>query len=79
MFEPLLRIPTGQRVTRYLVRQGTKGWMIWDRERKGPGFVSTGELTGFKSEEHARSALHHYLATGELVEPNRDAMKQNPG
>lgn len=25
--------------SRFLVRQGTKGWMIYDRQRKGPAIV----------------------------------------
>jgi hypothetical protein len=66
---PKIKGPT----TRYLVRQGWVGWMIWDRERKGPAFVSTGQLTNFKSEAQARSALELCLASGALVEPNRDA------
>jgi hypothetical protein len=26
---------------RYLVREGCKGWMVYDRERKGPAMVGT--------------------------------------
>jgi len=26
---------------RFLVRQGSKGWMVYDRERKGPALVGT--------------------------------------
>ena len=26
---------------RFIVRQGTKGWMVWDRKRKGPALIGT--------------------------------------
>ena len=26
---------------RFLVRQGSKGWMVYDRQRKGPALVGT--------------------------------------
>jgi hypothetical protein len=26
---------------RYLVREGCKGWMVYDRQRKGPALVGT--------------------------------------
>jgi hypothetical protein len=57
-------------MTRYLVRQGTNGWMIWDRKAKGPAIVLTRELTEFESGVQARSALEYYLAIGALVEPH---------
>jgi len=28
-------------VSRFLVRQGSKGWFVHDRERKGPALVGT--------------------------------------
>ena len=27
--------------SRFLVRQGCKGWMVYDRQRKGPALVGT--------------------------------------
>ena len=27
--------------TRFLVRQGYKGWMVYDRQRKGPALIGT--------------------------------------
>jgi hypothetical protein len=60
----------GASMTRYLVRQGTKGWMIWDRKTKGPAIALARELTEFESGVQARSALEYYLATGALVEPH---------
>ena len=27
--------------SRYLVREGCKGWMVYDRQRKGPALVGT--------------------------------------
>jgi hypothetical protein len=60
-------------MTRYLVRRGTKGWMIWDRQAKGPAVVSERLLLiDLESEAQARRALEFYLAKGALVEPNRD-------
>lgn len=28
-------------VSRFLVRQGSKGWFVYDRERKGPALIGT--------------------------------------
>ena len=27
--------------SRFLVRQGTKGWMVYDRQRRGPAMIGT--------------------------------------
>ena len=27
--------------SRFLVRQGTKGWMVYDRQRRGPALIGT--------------------------------------
>ena len=36
---------------RFLVRQGCKGWMVYDRERKGPALVGTNPQAGLTKEE----------------------------
>jgi hypothetical protein len=43
---------------RFLVRQGSKGWMVYDRQRKGPALVGTNpavNLTKEKAERIQRS------------------------
>jgi len=39
---------------RYLVRRGTKGWMVWDRDRREPARVEDGRPVVELSEEQAR-------------------------
>jgi hypothetical protein len=36
---------------RFLVRQGGKGWMVYDRERKGPALVGTNPAANLTKEE----------------------------
>ena len=36
---------------RYLVREGCKGWMVYDRERKGPALVGTNPAANLTKEE----------------------------
>jgi hypothetical protein len=36
---------------RFLVRQGCKGWMVYDRERKGPALVGTNPAANLTREE----------------------------
>jgi hypothetical protein len=36
---------------RFLVRQGCKGWMVYDRERKGPALVGTNPAANLTKEE----------------------------
>ena len=43
---------------RYFVRRGTIGWMVWDRERKGPAVVLERELVRLSEEEANRSLGH---------------------
>jgi hypothetical protein len=31
---------------RYLIRRGTAGWMVWDRDRRGPAKFSGRQFTG---------------------------------
>jgi hypothetical protein len=37
--------------SRFLVRQGCKGWMVYDRQRKGPAMVGTYPATDLTREE----------------------------
>ena len=36
--------------SRFLVRQGTKGWMVYDRQRRGPAMVGTSEAVNLTKE-----------------------------
>jgi hypothetical protein len=40
--------------SRFLVRQGTKGWMIYDRQRKGPAIVGINLAVDLTKEEANR-------------------------
>jgi hypothetical protein len=36
---------------RYLIRRGTAGWMVWDRDRRGPAKFSGRQFTGLSETE----------------------------
>lgn len=36
---------------RFLVRQGYKGWMVYDRQRKGPALVGTNPAVNLTKEK----------------------------
>lgn len=36
---------------RFLVRQGSKGWMVYDRERKGPAMLGTNPAVNLTKEK----------------------------
>lgn len=38
---------------RFIVRQGIKGWMVYDRERKGPALLTNGDWAEKLSREEA--------------------------
>jgi hypothetical protein len=40
--------------SRFLVRQGTEGWMIYDRQRKGPAIVGINLAVDLTKEEANR-------------------------
>jgi hypothetical protein len=40
--------------SRFLVRQGTKGWMIYDRQRRGPALVGINLAVDLTKEEANR-------------------------
>jgi hypothetical protein len=52
-------------VPRFLVRQGCKGWMVYDRERKGPALVGTDPAANLTKEE-AEHILRMLTAKCEL-------------
>jgi len=45
--------------SRFLVRQGSKGWMVYDRQRKGPAMVGTSVAVNLTKEqaEHIERTL----------------------
>lgn len=36
--------------SRFLVRQGSKGWMVYDRQRRGPAMVGTSLAVNLKEQ-----------------------------
>ena len=42
---------------RFLVRQGSKGWMVFDRQRKGPAMVGTDPGVDLTKEQANRIKL----------------------
>ena len=54
-------------VERYLVRKGTRGWMVWDRQQRGPAQTG-GRLEIGLTEEQAREIKDRltkaYIAEG---------------
>jgi hypothetical protein len=54
-------------VERYLVRKGSRGWMVWDRQKRGPAEFG-GRLEIGLTEEQAREAKDQltkaYIAKG---------------
>jgi hypothetical protein len=54
-------------VERYIVRKGTRGWMVWDRHERGPAKVR-GHLEVGLTEEQARGIKEllnkDYIAKG---------------
>jgi hypothetical protein len=45
---------------RYMVREGCRGWMVYDRQRKGPALVGTSPAVNLTRERANRVA--HWLA-----------------
>ena len=54
---------------RYLVREGCKGWMVYDRERKGPAMIGTNPAVDLTRERanHIAQSL-----TAELQDKSND-------
>ncbi len=40
--------------SRFLVRQGSEGWMVYDRQRKGPAMVGTNPAVNLTKEQAHR-------------------------
>jgi hypothetical protein len=53
MLRPAMYMLGETKNNRYLVRRGTRLWMIWDREKKGPAIVNDRQLV-LMEEEAAR-------------------------
>jgi hypothetical protein len=41
-------------LSRFLVRMGCKGWMVYDRQRKGPAMVGTNPAVNLTEEQANR-------------------------
>ncbi|WP_146101355.1 hypothetical protein [Bradyrhizobium sp. AC87j1] len=48
--------------SRFFVRMGGKGWMVYDRERKGPALIRAGWAAGL-TKEQAEQALRSLTAS----------------
>ena len=57
-------------LTRYLVRMGSKGWMVWDRHARAPARLEGGRPVIGLTEEQAREIrdelTKNHIADGEL-------------
>ena len=66
--------------SRFLVRQGSKGWMVYDRHRKGPAMVGT-QPTVDLTRERANN-IKHMLTQREynrVLEANSEPSLKNEG
>lgn len=45
----------GQRTSRFIVRRGSTGWMVYDRERKGPALIGTEWAANLTKEQAERA------------------------
>ena len=62
---------------RFLVRQGCKGWMVYDRQRKGPALVGTNpavELTQERANTIKQMLIQSYLR--ERVRPTSPDLRR---
>ena len=59
---------------RFLVRQGSKGWMVYDRQRKGPALVGTNPAVNLTKEKAER--IQRSLDAPEDKGCNRDLVRQ---
>ncbi|SDJ53987.1 hypothetical protein SAMN05216338_105338 [Bradyrhizobium sp. Rc2d] len=50
--------------SRFLVRQGSKGWMVYDRQRRGPAMVGTRPAVNL-TKEQADHIERKLMAEGE--------------
>jgi hypothetical protein len=52
--------------SRFLVRKGSEGWMVYDRQRKGPAMVGT-DLAVNLTEEQANQIKRTLMANAESL------------
>ena len=55
-------------MSQYLVRRGTTGSMVWDRNRKGPAVARHQELINFSTWQQAQAVLEENLIGGTLID-----------
>jgi hypothetical protein len=60
---------------RFLVRQGCKGWMVYDRQRKGPAMIGTDPAVNLTRERANHIAQ---LLTAELQDKSNDPSRPKP-
>ncbi|KRP88642.1 hypothetical protein AOQ73_27980 [Bradyrhizobium pachyrhizi] len=65
MKEELLNHELPPQQSRFLVRMGTSGWMVYDRERKGPALLRDHSLAEKLSKERAEQ-IRRALADGTI-------------
>lgn len=51
--------------SRFLVRQGGKGWMVYDRQRKGPAMIGTNPAVNLTEEQAHRIKRALVVCAGE--------------
>ncbi|TYO61865.1 hypothetical protein FXV83_35930 [Bradyrhizobium hipponense] len=44
----------GSPASRFLVRQGSRGWMVYDRQRRGPAMIGTSLAVNLTKEQAER-------------------------
>lgn len=49
--------------SRFFVRMGSKGWMVYDRDRKGPAVIGT-DLAENLTKEHAERVQRMLVSPG---------------
>jgi hypothetical protein len=54
--------------SRFLVRRGAKGWMVYDRQRRGPAMVGTSLVVNLTKEQANR--IERMLAEWEGKRPS---------
>ncbi|MBB4382936.1 hypothetical protein GGD61_007634 [Bradyrhizobium sp. SBR1B] len=57
--------------SRFFVRIGGKGWMVYDRERKGPALIGTGWAANL-TKEQAEQVLRSLTADKPPTKADRD-------
>ncbi|MGY4622639.1 hypothetical protein [Bradyrhizobium sp. USDA 4486] len=60
---------------RFFIRMGGKGWMVYDRERKGPALIGTAWAANL-TKEHAEEVLR--LLTSSPLDKPLSATERGP-